>query len=105
MADDVFGALADETRRRLVLRLAEQSASVGELAAPYEMSRPAISRHLRVLRKAGLVTANREGRNQIYELTPDGLVAMERFIDDVRTTWTEALQSLKVLAERTRQRE
>lgn len=69
-SEDVFRAVADPTRRAMLDLLAEEERSVSELAEPFEMSQPAISQHLRVLREAGLVKRHRAGRKQIYRLDP-----------------------------------
>ncbi len=68
--DRVFGALSDATRRGMLSRLAQGEASITELAAPYAMSQPAISKHMRVLEKAGLITRTRRGREHIIRANP-----------------------------------
>ncbi|MCM3662370.1 metalloregulator ArsR/SmtB family transcription factor [Georgenia satyanarayanai] len=77
----VFEALADETRRRLLLELADGAQSAGELAATEAVSRPAISRHLKVLRQAGLLDVRQHGRHRIYALRPDGLSPVRELLD------------------------
>ncbi|WP_404385954.1 metalloregulator ArsR/SmtB family transcription factor [Knoellia locipacati] len=77
---DVFTALADPVRRDLVSRLASGSARVVDLAGEHSISRPAISRHLRVLADAGLVTADDVGRERHYRLSPDGLTPMADYL-------------------------
>jgi DNA-binding transcriptional ArsR family regulator len=69
----VFGALADPTRRAILARLTEGEATVGELAAPFRLSQPAISRHIKVLEDAGLVSRTRMGTTRINHLEPDSL--------------------------------
>jgi len=77
----VFEALADETRRRLLVELADGARSAGALAATEAASRPAISRHLKVLRQAGLLDVRQDGRHRIYALRPDGLSPVRELLD------------------------
>ena len=72
--DAVFGALSDPTRRAIVRRLADGEATVLELAAPFPISQPAISRHLKVLEQAGLITRGREGQRRPCRLRPEPLI-------------------------------
>jgi DNA-binding transcriptional ArsR family regulator len=80
---DVFAALADPVRRDLVRRLARAPHAVTELAAHHAISRPAISRHLRALREAGLVEAVQDGRRRVHELRPAALAPVEALLADV----------------------
>jgi DNA-binding transcriptional ArsR family regulator len=77
--EDVFRAVSDSTRRRLLDLLAESDRSVVELARPFRMSQPAISQHLRVLRQAGLVRARRKGRSRVYRINPAPLKALNEW--------------------------
>ncbi|WP_152191455.1 ArsR/SmtB family transcription factor [Georgenia satyanarayanai] len=81
----VFEALADETRRRLLVRLAGGALSAGDLAATEAASRPAISRHLKVLRQAGLLEVRQHGRHRIYTLRPAGLSPVRELLDRLDT--------------------
>jgi len=99
--DEVFGALADATRRGIVRRLVQGPATVGELAAPYSISAPAISRHLRVLERAGLLERTRDGRVHRCSLAPDGLTEARRFIEDSRALWEGNLDALAQFLEAT----
>jgi DNA-binding transcriptional ArsR family regulator len=92
--DAVFHALADPTRRKIVARLARGEASVGELAAPFAISLPAISRHLAVLEDAGVVTRARDGRFQRCQLSPSGLDEASAFITHYRDFWGGTLDGL-----------
>jgi DNA-binding transcriptional ArsR family regulator len=92
--DAVFGALADPTRRRIIARLSKGTASVGELAEPFEMSLPAVSKHLSVLERAGLVRRERDGRVQRCQLEPQPLEAASEFIERYRTFWENTLEQL-----------
>ena len=91
--------LGDPTRRRIFERLREGPLAVGELASELPVSRPAVSQHLRVLREAGLVADRKAGTRRLYELSPDGLVALRDWFD---TFWSEALARFKAEAERER---
>lgn len=96
-SDAVFRALA-EPRRRAILRLvADRERSAGEIAAEFEVTRPAVSQHLAVLREAGLVTERREGTRRMYSARREGLAELRRLLDDV---WAGALDRARILAER-----
>ena len=92
--DLVFGALADPTRRAIIARLVQGPASVGELAAPLPMSPPAVSKHLKVLERAGLLDRERDGRVHRCRLKPGGLGEAEDWIQRSRSFWNERLESL-----------
>ena len=92
--DIVFAALADPTRRAIVMRLAEGEASAGELAKPFAISAPAISRHLRVLERAGLLVRHRDGRVHRCELNSDSLRDALAWIVRHGRFWDEQLDSL-----------
>lgn len=79
--DAVFGALADATRRELVSTLARGPCPAGELASAFPASRPGISRHLRVLREAGVVLVHKAGRRKVYRLAPLGLTAARLWLE------------------------
>ena len=86
--DDVLGATADGTRRAMMQRLAHGPATVGQLAALFPISRPAVSQHLRVLREAGLVRPIGSSRTSPYELVPGPLFLVESWARDVADTWS-----------------
>jgi len=92
--DLVFAALADPTRRAILSRLAEEDASVGELAEPFNISRPAISKHLRVLEKAGLVRRTRDGRISRCELDAEPMKTAADWVERYRQFWESQLDSL-----------
>ncbi len=100
--DAVFRALADPTRRRILGLLRGGRRTVGELAGNFQTSRPAISRHLRVLRAAGLVTARRQGTARICELNPRPLRTVDAWLQDYRAFWRATLRDLKRYVEETR---
>ena len=89
-----FAALADPTRRAILARLAAGEASVGELAAPFAMSLPAISKHLRVLERAQLIRRRRDAQWRRCTLRPDGLRAAADWLDQYERFWTESLDRL-----------
>src|SRR5207302_923994 len=89
---DPFRAVADPTRRAVLEYLLGRPHGVNELADHFDVSRPAISRHLRILKDARVVRERREGRNRIYELDPAGLNALREFFDRF---WAQALEAFK----------
>jgi DNA-binding transcriptional ArsR family regulator len=93
--DLTFGALADPTRRAILARLALGESTVGDLAEPFRVSRPAISKHLRVLERAGLVRREREGRVSRCELDADAMRDAADWIERYRVFWTNRLGDLK----------
>jgi DNA-binding transcriptional ArsR family regulator len=98
--DHVFAALADPTRRDIVARLASSDASVGELAEPYAMSIQAISKHLQVLERAGLVTKTREAQRRSVHLEAEVFDLMTKWIERYRRQAEERYRRLDaVLAE------
>ena len=99
-----FEALAEPTRRRIVELLADGERSAGELAASFETSRPAVSRHLRVLRESGLVRVRGDGQRRLYSLDPAPLEALDAWLDRYRGFWTNRLDALGTELRR-RQRE
>ncbi|GAC1670253.1 MAG: metalloregulator ArsR/SmtB family transcription factor [Candidatus Limnocylindrales bacterium] len=92
--DVIFGALADPTRRAIVRRLAAGEASVSELAAPFTISLPAISKHLVVLRRAGLLNDRKEGRIRRCWLRADSLAEADRWLADYRAFWETRFEAL-----------
>jgi DNA-binding transcriptional ArsR family regulator len=92
--DLTFGALADATRRSILARLAGGQATVGELARPFDISRPAISKHLRVLEKAGLVERTRDGRVSRCELDATPMREAAEWVEAYRRYWEHQLESL-----------
>ena len=92
--DRTFGALADSTRRALLRRLSEGDATVGELAKPFDISRPAISKHLRVLEYAGLVRRARDGRLSRCALEAQPMRDAAEWVDGYRRFWEAQLDSL-----------
>jgi DNA-binding transcriptional ArsR family regulator len=97
MSADVFRAIADPTRRKLIELLAAGERPVGELAAEFQMSQPAVSQHLRVLREAGLVDEERRGRFRQYRLTPAPLEEVDGWLHHYRRFWRGRLAALEQL--------
>lgn len=87
--DRLFGALADSTRRRIVERLAAGEATVTELAAPFPISLPAISRHLKVLEQASLITRSHHGRWRGAQLSPTSLAPVAAWLAQQEGLWAE----------------
>ena len=94
-----FQALADPTRRAVLDLLRRGSQPAGQIASAFPVSRPAISKHLRLLRRAHLVREHREGRNRVYQLNPEPLRAVDSWIEQYRVFWTANLNSLKAFVE------
>ena len=90
----VFAALADPTRRRLLELLAAGERSAGELADEFAISRPGVSRHLRVLREAGLVRERGDGRRRLYSVDPAPLAEVDDWLDRWRGFWAQRLDAL-----------
>ena len=91
---DTFVALADPTRRRIIESLAAGECSFGTPAEKFEISRPAVSQHLKVLRDAGIVTSRPDAQRRIYRLSDDGLDTVDRWLKDVRKFWSGRLDRL-----------
>lgn len=87
-------ALADESRRTMLEALAGGPATAGELAALLPIARPGVSRHLRVLREAGLVDVRQEGQRRIYSLHPEPLAELDEWLGPYRTLWEQRLDAL-----------
>jgi DNA-binding transcriptional ArsR family regulator len=98
---DPWDALGDPQRREILRLLGARERSVGELAAELPISRPAVSRHLRVLREAGLVTEAARGTRRIYALQAEGPEAVRSYLEQV---WGEAAARFRLTAENTRER-
>ena len=93
---NALAALADPTRRRIVELLADGERSAGELASQFQTSRPAVSRHLRLLKEAGLVTDRAEGTRRLYRLHDAGIDAVRDYLEQV---WGDAAARFRLAAE------
>jgi DNA-binding transcriptional ArsR family regulator len=94
-----FQALADPTRRAVLDLLRRGSQPAGEIAQAFPLSRPAISKHLRLLRRAHLVREHREGRHRVYHLNPEPLRGVDSWLDQYRNFWKLNLANLKTFVE------
>jgi DNA-binding transcriptional ArsR family regulator len=92
--DTAYSALADPTRRAILARLARGEATVGEIAEPFPISGPAISRHLKVLEQARLIARSRRGQSHVCRLNPEGLKSAQEWLDHYRAFWTGAFDRL-----------
>jgi DNA-binding transcriptional ArsR family regulator len=97
--DSAFNALADPTRRAVLDLLRAGTRPAGEIARAFPISRPAISKHLKILRRAHLVDEHREGRHRFYQLNPEPLKTVDQWLDEYRRFWTANLESLKSFVE------
>ena len=97
--DAAFRALSDPTRRAVLDLLRRGRQPAGQIAQSFPVSRPAISKHLRLLRRAHLVEERREGRNRFYQLNPEPLRAVDHWLNDYRIFWSQTLTSLKAFVE------
>lgn len=95
--DDAFRALAEPRRRAILELVRDEELSAGAIAARFDVTRPAISQHLSVLKEAGLVTERRDGTRRLYHVNPAGVVGLKRFVDRF---WASGLAQLKAEAER-----
>jgi DNA-binding transcriptional ArsR family regulator len=92
--DAVLHALADESRRTVLEILRDRPASAGELAQVLPIARPGVSRHLRVLREAGLVDVRQEAQRRIYSLRPEALIEVDDWLSEYRVLWQNRLDAL-----------
>jgi DNA-binding transcriptional ArsR family regulator len=99
--DAIFSALADPTRRAILGRLAEGDVTVGELAEPFDMSLPAISKHIRVLERAGLLIQEKDGRIRRCHLNPEPLKEAAEWINHYRQFWEEQFDQLSAFLQET----
>ncbi|PWR11340.1 transcriptional regulator [Micromonospora acroterricola] len=95
MSTDVFTVLAEPTRRRILDELRDGERSVGELVDGLQVSQPAVSKHLRVLREAGFVSCRTAARQRIYRLDPGPLRAVDGWLDPYRRLWNRHLDALE----------
>jgi len=98
----VFSAIADPTRRAILDALRERERAAGDIAQLFPTSRPAISRHLRILREAGLVVERRSSQSRLYSLDPAPLRDVDRWLEHYKVFWASRLQNLKRVAEAAR---
>jgi len=103
--DATFAALADRTRRAILARLASGEASVTELAEPFDMSQPAISKHLKVLERAGLISRGRDAQRRPRRLEATPLAEATEWLENYRRLWEGAYQRLDALLDELKTKE
>lgn len=101
MIDSAVRAIAEPRRREILGHLRDEELSAGEIASRFDVTRPAISQHLTVLKDAGLVNERREGTRRIYSARPEGLSELREFLEGF---WSDRLERLKLAAELEQQR-
>lgn len=94
--DEVLRALAEPHRRAILRLVAHEGLPAGEIAAAFEVSRTAVSQHLTVLKKAGLLAERREGTRRLYRARPEGLAGLRAFLDEM---WADSLETARRLVE------
>ncbi|MBA2730235.1 MAG: winged helix-turn-helix transcriptional regulator [Euzebyaceae bacterium] len=99
---EILAVLADPTRQRIVELLAERERTAGELAEQFAVSRPAVSRHLRVLREAGLARSRGDAQRRVYRLDPAPLAELDEWLQTYRGFWTGRLDALETELRRAR---
>ena len=87
-------SLSDPVRRQIVHRLSHGALTAGEIAGDFAISRPAVSRHLRVLRESGVVEVRPEAQRRVYSLAPDGLDEVREWVDEVAAFWAQRFDAL-----------
>lgn len=90
-----LAAIADPTRRRIVELLAVRERTAGELVEKFDLSAPAISQHLKILREAGLVTVRAEGQSRVQVINPDGFTELDSWLEKTRSVWSRRLDALE----------
>lgn len=95
--DAIFGSLSDPTRRDMLARVARAELSVGELVRRYDMSFAAISKHLKVLQKANLITKRKEGKKHMVSLAPGALKSADEYLEQYRQMWQSRFDKLEKL--------
>ena len=101
MIDSAVRAIAEPRRREILTLVRDEELSAGDIASRFEVTRPAISQHLTVLKGAGLVSERREGTRRIYSARPEGLAELREFLEGF---WTDRLERLRMAAELEQQR-
>ena len=101
MIDSAVRAIAEPRRREILSLVRENELSAGEIASRFDVTRPAISQHISVLRDAGLLNERRDGTRRLYRARPEGMAELREFLDDF---WADRLERLKLAAELDQQR-
>ncbi len=100
--DNVFSALADSSRRQILVMLSRNELSVNAIAGQFKVSRPAISKHLKILSRSGLVKPKRKGRQRYYSLSPAPLKEVKSWLEFYEKFWNEKLNKLKTYVEKSK---
>jgi DNA-binding transcriptional ArsR family regulator len=100
--DSVFGSLADPTRRDILRRVARRELSISEIAVHYNLTFAAISKHLKILEKARLISKRRRGKQQLVRLSPEAFADATEYLEWYRQLWGERLDSLEDYLERSK---
>lgn len=98
----VFEALADDTRRQVLELLADGERTAGDLATHFPIARPSVSRHLRVLRGAGLISWRGDAQRRLYRIEADGLAEVVDWVERIRSAWSQRLDALERHLDETR---
>ena len=98
-ANDIFSALADENRRRIIVMLSKETMNVNAIAENFKISRPAVSKHLRILERSKLVSHNKEGRERYYSFNPKPMKAVLDWLKYFDNFWDDKLSRLKIFVE------
>jgi DNA-binding transcriptional ArsR family regulator len=101
MIDSAARAVAEPRRREILRLVRDEELSAGQIASRFEVTRPAVSQHLSVLREAGLLSERREGTRRLYRARPEGMAELRAFFDEF---WSDRLERLKLAAELDQQR-
>ncbi len=96
MRRDVFQAIADPTRREIIHLLAQESLNLNAVADRFDISRPAISKHIKILKECGLITIHQQGRERICEAKIDSLNDVSHWVEQYRKFWEDKLDSLEI---------
>ncbi len=104
MRRDVFQAIADPVRREIIGLLAHQSLNVTAIAENFEISRPAVSKHLKILKESGLVDITQKGRERFYIIQPDQLTEVADWVEQFRVLWENKLDSFEAYLEKLKNR-
>ncbi|KZS41116.1 ArsR family transcriptional regulator [Aquimarina aggregata] len=95
MRRDVFQAIADPLRRDIISLLAKQPMTINAVAKKFEVSRPAVSKHLKILKECGIITINQDGRERFCQIEPKNLIPAFLWIEQYKTLWEEKLDSFE----------
>ncbi|EZH71875.1 ArsR family transcriptional regulator [Aquimarina atlantica] len=95
MRRDVFQAIADPVRREIIELLADETLTVNTVAQKFDVSRPAISKHLKILKECGIITINKQGRERLCQIQPKNLIPAFLWIEQYRNLWEDRLDSFE----------